>query len=107
MWRRGTLAFLLVGQLTGCLDPRFVRFPEPFPIDTRMEAMSYRFHDPFPDTSAGPNTYSRPPSYQQQRAPARRSSENRLLLGLKQRPGMAAPTPPRAANAYPLSVQTE
>lgn len=105
MWLRGALAFLLLGQLTGCLDPRFTRFPEPFPTDPRMEAMSYRFHDPFPDTSSGPNTYSRPPSFMQQRDPARRSAENRLLQGLKQTPHLATPAPPRAATAYPDAVK--
>ena len=102
---RKVLFLMLIGLLSGCIDPRFTRMPEPFPTDLRMEAFSYRFHDPFPDTTAGPNTYSRPPSFRVQRDPARQSMESRLLLGMKQRPGQATATPPRALSEYPEAIQ--
>jgi hypothetical protein len=92
--------------LTGCLTPQNTRFPEPFPRNVRSEALSYRFHDPFPDDSIGPNTFSRPPSYQKQRDPARRAEENRILRGYNLEQAPTGSLPPKTAWDYPQAVQT-
>lgn len=91
--------------LTGCLTPQNTRFPEPWPRDLRSEALSYRFHDPFPDESIGPGTASRPPSYQKQRDPARRAEENRILRGYNLERAPTGSLPPKTAWDYPDAVQ--
>jgi len=92
--------------LTGCLTPQNTRFPQPFPRNLRSEELSYRFHDPFPDDSIGPGTFTRPPSYMKQRHPARRAEENRILRGYNLEQAPTGSLPPKTAWDYPDAVQT-
>ena len=103
--------FLLAGTAglfqTGCVSPLNTRFPQPFIFDQRAEALSYRFHDPFPDSSIGPGIGIRPPSFKTQRDPARRAAENRMLRGYNVQQAPTGSLPPKTSWDYPDSVQTE
>lgn len=91
--------------LVGCWSPLNTRFPQPYVTDPRAEGMSYRFHDPFPDNSIGPETATRPPSYMDQRSLERRAAENRMLRGYNLEGAPAGPAPPRTSYDYPQAVQ--
>jgi len=94
-------------MLAGCLTPQNTRFPQLFPGDMRREALSFRYHDPFPDDSIGPATSSRPPSYIKQRDPARRAEENRILRGYNLEAAPTGSLPPKTAWDYPDAVQSQ
>ncbi len=94
--------------LTGCLTPQNTHFPEPIPRrSVRAEELSYRFHDPFPDQSIGPETFTRPPSYSKQRDPARRAEENRILRGYNLESAPTGSLPPKTAWDFPDAVQSQ
>lgn len=66
---------LAVGSL-GCSETRFLSCQT---RDPRVEAKSYDLHDPFPDESMGPETFSRPRTFQEPRSDTRKSLELRNL----------------------------
>ena len=68
-------------SLAGCLNPNFVRMPNLAATNTPADRTSLERFDPFPDEDAAPDTFTRPPSYVQQRTEARRSAQQRLLFG--------------------------
>lgn len=107
LWMRSALGIAVIAILPGCITPANTQFPQPFPRNLRAEAQSVRIYDPFPDNSLGPDTNTRPPSFLNQRDPARRAAENRLLRGYNvgQTPA-ASSTPPRSSYDYPAAVQT-
>lgn len=109
--RQLQILFLLSGLLwslgSGCVTPTNTRFPQPFIYNQRAEALSYRYHDPFPDSSIGPGTGIRPPSFQTQRDPARRAAENRMLRGYNLEGAPSGSLPPKTSWDYPEAVQTQ
>ena len=66
MERRLLLLMLVVaGSSLGCQETRFLSCR---PRDARVEAKTYELlHDPFPDESLGPDTFSRPRDFQDPR----------------------------------------
>ena len=66
MERRWLVLFLVVaGSGLGCQETRFLSWR---PRDPRAEVLSYEVdHDPFPDESMGPKTYSRPRAFDEPR----------------------------------------
>lgn len=62
---RGWLIVMLVAVCgLGCQETRFLSCS---PRDPRVESRSYDAHDPFPDESLGPETYSRPRAFEEPR----------------------------------------
>ncbi|QDU81831.1 hypothetical protein Pla110_35820 [Polystyrenella longa] len=64
----------------GCMNPN-IRWPQLYNPDLLSERRSIERYDPFPDEDAAPETFTRPPSYTQQRTDIRRSSEQRAFEG--------------------------
>ncbi|MEX0728853.1 MAG: hypothetical protein WEB58_08205 [Planctomycetaceae bacterium] len=77
MRRQGIHIGWLLGvcAVSGCLNPMTTRLPTWNAGSPEAEKKSYEQFDPFPDVNAGPNTYSRPRGYTQQREPSRRAIE--------------------------------
>jgi hypothetical protein len=75
---RGWLVLMLivVGGGLGCQETRFLscRTREP-----RVEARSYDLHDPFPDETIGPETFTRPRAFQEPRTEERKSFDLRNI----------------------------
>lgn len=109
--RQFQITFVLSGLLliggAGCISPLNTRFPQPFITNQRAEALSYRYHDPFPDASIGPGEGIRPPSFETQRDPARRAAENRMLRGYNLNQAPTGSLPPKTSWDYPEDVQTQ
>lgn len=88
---RGWLVLILIvaASSSGCLEARSFSCR---PRDPRVEAEIYdKVHDPFPDESMGPDTYSRPGAFQLPRTQDYKTYEYKNLRasGIV-RPGMAA-----------------
>ena len=84
-------------SLAGCLNPNFVRMPNLAASTPPADRTSLERFDPFPDEEAAPDTFTRPPSYVQQRTEARRSAQQRLLFGAPQSTAPSGPLLPSAA----------
>ncbi|GEM_PF-741968 len=98
---------ILACLASGCVSPLNTRFPQPFIYNQKAEAVSYQYHDPFPDENIGPGVGTRPPSFQTQRDPARRAAENRLLRGYNLEGAPTGSLPPKTSWDYPEAVQTQ
>jgi hypothetical protein len=71
-----TLILVLAGSGLGCQETRFLSCRT---RDPRVEARSYDLHDPFPDESIGPETFSRPRAFEEPRTDERKTFELRNL----------------------------
>lgn len=71
-----TLMLIVAGSGLGCQETRFLscRTREP-----RVEARSYDLHDPFPDETIGPETFTRPRAFQDPRSEERKSFDLRNI----------------------------
>lgn len=81
---RGKIRWACVGAmlcLAGCNGPQ-QRFMAWRHRDLRTEARTYDFHDPFPDEHAGPETVTRPLSFEDPRTETRQDYDLRLLLSM-------------------------
>lgn len=67
--------------LVGCNGPQ-QRFFAWCQRDLRTEARTYEFHDPYPDEVAGPDTDTRPRTFQEPRSDTRKDFDLRLLLSM-------------------------
>lgn len=54
--------------------------------DLRTESKYYSLHDPFPDEVAGPDTATRPRTFEEPRSDTRRDFDLRLLLSMSGQP---------------------
>lgn len=79
MTKLGTSAGLLIPLLFagGCAGE--TRFLSLNPRPTSTERKAYEIHDPFPDESAGPETFSRPRGFINPRTDERREFELRTI----------------------------
>ncbi len=75
-------AMLLLLGTGGCVGPYETRFLSCFQRRPDVEARSYDAHDPFPDESAGPDTYSRPRSFVEPRGDTRKTLDLRFLQAM-------------------------
>lgn len=93
----------LLSCLAGCYNPS-VRLPTWQVGDPRVEQRALERHDPFPSRSMGPELYTRPPGYIEQRTDVRRLREENALRGLDRN---RIPTGPGAStnNPYPDAVR--
>lgn len=66
-----------------------------------MERRLFELHDPFPSTSAGPDTQARPRGFDVPRSEPRQAIEGQVLQGLQQQPAPALPPPNQT---YPQTV---
>ncbi len=102
-----TVNFGLIGCLmtmsVGCVTPFNTELPQVAPTPPPIERAKYRLHDPFADEDAGPDTFTRPPSFQEQRAEPRRTLEGRTMLGAD--PFLGPTLPPPVSSNYPEAVQ--
>lgn len=75
---RGWLALILMlaGSSLGCQETRFLSCGT---RDPRVESRSYDLHDPFPDESLGPETFTRPRAFQEPRTDERKTFDLRNL----------------------------
>jgi hypothetical protein len=86
--------------LAGCPNPANTRFPTLAPRPPAVERQSFQRHDPFPNENLGPETFTRPREFQEQREEPRRAREAQPV------PGVLVPEtlgPPTGAN-YPDAV---
>jgi hypothetical protein len=97
------ILIVLVAVSSGCVNPMNTSMPTFQPAHPRVEGVRYRLHDPFADENLGPETVTRPPSFQDQRAEPRQSLEGRTLLGVD--PFYNVPTAPPLSSNYPGSIQ--
>ena len=88
---------------TGCVTPFNTELPQVAPTPSPIERAKYRLHDPFADEDAGPDTFTRPPSFQEQRPEPRRTLAGRTMLGAD--PFLAPTLPPAVSTNYPDAVQ--
>lgn len=66
----------------GCLTPANTRFPTLSVAPPGVEAAGYQNHDPFPEESAGPDTFNRPRSFVAPRDEPRNTIESQSRLGV-------------------------
>ena len=69
----------LVLFLAGCCGAPETRFLTLSPRSPAVESQSYNLHDPFPDESAGPNTFTRPRAFMEPRSDTRKNLDLRYL----------------------------
>ena len=79
---RGWLLIVLV--LAGCQNTQETRFLTWFPRPAAQESRSYELHDPFPDESLGPNTFTRPRTFIQPRTEQRKTNDLRFLQAARE-----------------------
>ena len=79
---RGWLLIMLV--LTGCQNTQETRFLSCIPRPPRVEARSYDLHDPFPDESIAPNTFTRPRGFIKPRTEQRKTNDLRFLQAARE-----------------------
>ena len=79
---RGWLLIVLV--LAGCQNTQETRFLTWFPRPAAQESRSYELHDPFPDESIGPNTFTRPRTFIQPRTEQRKTNDLRFLQAARE-----------------------
>lgn len=73
------LALLAVG---GCIGPEETRFLSLYQRDPDVESRAYDYHDPFPDESAGPETFTRPRTFSDPRTDTRKNIDLRFLQAM-------------------------
>lgn len=78
----------------GCYQQAGTRYPTLGHRSPYVERKSYEFHDPFPAEDLGPNTFSRPRGFTDQRTAPRRAKEGRVLQGLNSDYIPNRPAPP-------------
>ena len=76
MDRRWLALILFITGSLGCQETRFISCRT---RDPGVEARSYDLHDPFPDESIGPETYSRPRAFEVPRTDERKAFDYRNL----------------------------
>ena len=79
---RGWLLIVLV--LAGCQNTQETRFLTWFPRPAAHERRSYELHEPFPDESIGPNTFTRPRTFIQPRTEQRKTNDLRFLQAARE-----------------------
>ncbi len=98
---------LFVGTvcLGGCLNPMTTRLPTLATGDPRAEKRSLERFDPFPSTTEGPATYSRPRGFIEQRSEIRRTRENERFRGFNRENVPEGQAIPSAELEYPNTVR--
>ena len=87
----------------GCPNPSNTRFPTLAPSPPALERRSYERHDPFPNENLGPETFTRPREFEEQRTEPRRARESQPVPGLFPTAPIG-PLPPSAGRVYPEAV---
>jgi hypothetical protein len=82
----------------GCVGPRETQLLTCAPRPPEMERRSYDYHDPFPDEAIGPETSTRPRTFQDPRSDTRKSFDLRFLQTIYP---SAAGTPVGRGPAWP------
>ena len=67
--------------LVGCLNPGTTRLPSLATGPPALERRSFEHFDPYADDKLGPETNTRPPSFENAREPQRRAIEGQMLRG--------------------------
>lgn len=67
--------------LAGCLNPGTTRLPTLATGHPAVERRSFEHFDPYADDKLGPETNTRPPSFENGRDPQRKAIEGQLLQG--------------------------
>ncbi len=92
----------------GCLNPQTTRMPrlngDPL-HDPRKEQASLEYYDPYPSRSLGPDTFSRPQGYNDQRSDTRRIREAQILRSINRDGQRTDPPTPTTQNNYPGVVR--
>lgn len=88
---------LMLVIASGCCGTQETRFLSWIPRPPDIEARSYNIHDPFPDETAGPNTFTRPRTFIEPRTDTRKDFDLRFLKaanGFPQQRYSALDSPP-------------
>lgn len=89
---------------SGCISPRFTRFPTTWVNHPTAEARAYQQQDPFPDPDIGPEVQARPPGFYRPRTESRKAAEHRLLFGAPNSPENVPRGYPRGGLTRPAAV---
>ncbi len=73
---------VLLASVSGCMNPRFTRFPTWSSSFPSAENAAFERQNPFPDSNFGPSMDSTPRGYDRPRALPRQAAEQRLLQGV-------------------------
>ncbi len=84
---------LSLAALSGCLSPATTRLPTLATGPPGLERRSFEHFDPYADDKLGPETNTRPPSFQDGREPQRKAIEGQFMQGAP-----AGPVPPGYTN---------
>jgi hypothetical protein len=103
--RRGLFVLAGIVSIGGCLNPSSTRMPRFETGSPRAEKVGLQQHDPFPSSTAGPDTFSRPRGFNQQRTEIRRIREAELLRGMNREQNLSSPQVPAAELEYPNTVR--
>jgi hypothetical protein len=76
------LVAIAIACLAGCPTPDNTRFPTLAPRPPAIERQSYQRHDPYPNENLGPETFTRPREFREQREEPRRVREGQPLPGV-------------------------
>lgn len=102
--RKAVLLFGMTLLISGCVSPRFTRFPTTWVNHPTAESRAYQQQDPFPDPDIGPEVQARPPGFYRPRTESRRAAEQRLLFGAPNSPELVPRGYPRGGLSRPAAV---
>ncbi|MBA3314644.1 MAG: hypothetical protein M3552_07700 [Planctomycetota bacterium] len=84
---------MCLAALAGCLSPATTRLPTLATGPPALERRSFEHFDPYADDKLGPETNTRPPSFENSREPQRKAIEGQFMQGAP-----AGPVPPGYTN---------
>lgn len=103
------LLLVSVLPICGCINSQTTQLPQVQPQHPSVARQEFGRHDPFPNRTAGPDTFTRPRGFNNPRAEARRIQENRLLRGMNNRQHNQQQTPqhriPTTQQNYPHAIR--
>ena len=106
--RRKLLLFFLFAFLPGCINQWNTRLPQVRNAPPELEIRDFERNDPFADMELGPETFTRPRGFEQQRTLPRRMRELRDLQAARnreqQQTGGSTGVPPTRQLPAPTSM---
>lgn len=90
----GFIALAVTLPISGCITPYNTQFPSFSFKHPLAEKQAYEIHDPFPDSSMGPDTHTRPRGFDVERREPRRKREQNFLMQMQPELGIPTPAPP-------------
>ncbi len=102
---KAVLLFVVASLAEGCATPVTTRLPTFATGSPNAERKAFERDDPFPSASNGPETYSRPRGFTEQRSEIRSMRENSRFRGFNRDGASPDPGIPSSKLEYPNTVR--